>query len=86
MTHATGENTMTLQAMPSGRCGRVVSVEGGRGLVERLSAMGLRTGQAVTKMSSMVMRGPVTVQVGSTQIALGYGMARKIIVSLESKK
>lgn len=69
--------------MEPGQSGTVVQVEGGRGFSRRLSAMGLRSGSRVTKVGSMFMRGPVTVRVGQTQIALGFGMARRILVELD---
>jgi len=69
--------------MHSGQSGRVVEVQGGHGLVNRLSAMGIRPGKKITKISSMLMRGPVTVQASRTKLAVGFGMANKIIVELE---
>jgi len=45
--------------------------------------LGIRPGKKITKISSMLMRGPVTVQAGHTQIAIGFGMANKIFVELE---
>jgi len=80
------EKLVTLQKMPSGQSGKVVDVHGGHGLVNRLSAMGIRPGKRITKVSSMLMRGPVTVQVGHTRLAIGFGMANKIMVSLEGSK
>ncbi len=71
---------VSLSKMPSGQSGSVVQIEGGHGLINRLSALGIRPGQKVTKVSSMFMRGPVTIQVGNTQVAIGFGMAKKIIV------
>jgi ferrous iron transport protein A len=52
-------------------------------LVRRLNSMGVRPGLRITKVSSMFMRGPVTVRVGQTQLALGFGMARRILVELD---
>jgi len=69
--------------MYAGQSGRVVRIDGGMGLVSRLSAMGIRPGRKITKLSSMLMRGPVTVQAGSTRLAIGFGMASRIIVELE---
>lgn len=69
--------------MYPGQNGRVVYVEGGVGLVSRLGAMGIRPGRKITKLSSMLMRGPVTAQVGSTRLAIGFGMASKITVELD---
>ncbi len=71
---------VSLSKMLSGQSGSVVQIEGGHGLINRLSALGIRPGQKVTKVSSMFMRGPVTIQVGNTQVAIGFGMAKKIIV------
>ena len=71
-----------LGRMEAGQSGTVVQVQGGRGLISRLSALGIRPGQRVTKVSSMFMRGPVTIQVGNAQVAIGFGMANRIIVEL----
>ena len=68
--------------METGQSGIVVQVQGGRGLINRLSALGMRPGQRVNKVSSMFMRGPVTIQVGNAQVAIGFGMANRIIVEL----
>jgi len=72
-----------LSQMEAGQSGIVVQALGGRGLINRLSALGIRPGQRVTKVSSMFMRGPVTIQVGNAQVAIGFGMANKIIVDLD---
>jgi len=77
------EKLVTLRQMNSGQSGKVVQVQGGHGMVNRLSALGIRPGKRITKVSSMLMRGPVTIQSGHTQLALGFGMANKIIVELE---
>jgi ferrous iron transport protein A len=72
-----------LARMKTGRSGNVVRIEGGRGLVNRLSALGVRPGRRITKVGSMFMRGPVTIQLGNAQVAVGFGMANKIIVELD---
>jgi len=74
---------ITLRQMPAGQSGTVVHVEGGHGLVNRLNALGIRPGKRITKVSSMLMRGPVTIQLGNAQVAIGFGMANKIIVELD---
>jgi len=74
---------VTLRHMQSGQGGRVVQIQGGHGLVNRLSALGIRPGKRITKVSSMLMRGPVTIKSGNTQIAIGFGMANRIIVELD---
>jgi len=74
---------LTLAEMKTGQTGTVVGVLGGHGLVRRLDALGIRPGKKVIKLSSTLFRGPVILRVGSTQVAVGFGMARKIIVEVD---
>jgi len=74
---------VTLAWMQTGQSGIVVQIRGGHGLVSRLSALGIRPGKRITKISSMFMRGPVTIQVDRAQVAIGFGMANRIIVELD---
>ena len=71
---------ITLAQMDAGQRSKVVEVRGGQGMVNRLSALGIRPNKRITKVSSMFMRGPVTIEVDRIQVAIGFGMARKIIV------
>jgi ferrous iron transport protein A len=71
---------LTLAGMRTGQTGIVVGVLGGHGLIQRLDALGIRPGKKVTKLSSALFRGPVIVRVNNGQVAVGFGMARKIIV------
>lgn len=74
---------VTLTRMQPGQTGRVVDIQGGFGLVNRLSALGIMPGKRITKISSMIARGPVTVEVDRSQVAIGYGMANRILVQLD---
>lgn len=67
--------------LASGETGVVGNIIGGRGVINRLYALGIIPGKKITKISAMMMRGPVVVRVGSAEIALGFGMANKIIIS-----
>jgi len=66
--------------MQNGQSGTVVEIRGGRFMLNRLGALGIRPGQRITKVSAMFMRGPVTIQLGGSQVAIGFGMARRIII------
>ncbi len=68
--------------MRTGQRGTVFQIQGGHGLVDRLNALGIRPGQKITKTGSTLMRGPVTIQVGNARVAIGFGMANKIIIEL----
>ena len=75
--------TMDLTQMKTGSSGTIKEINGGLGCVKRLQSMGLRPGKKITKISSHFWRGPQTVKVGHFQIAVGFGMAKKIIVQVE---
>ncbi len=68
--------------MQSGQSGTAVQIQGGHGVVRRLNALGIVPGKRITKVSSMLMRGPVTVEVDRVRIAIGFGMANKVIVEV----
>jgi len=74
-----------LTQLKEGETGTVVGIHGGHGLVCRLESMGIRAGKRVTKVSSQIMRGPVTLRVDQGQVAMGFGMAKKIQIETESK-
>jgi len=71
-----------LTMLKAGQSGKIVYIQGGPGLINRLNALGVRPGKRITKVGSMLMRGPVTVQVDRTRVAMGFGMARRVIVEL----
>jgi len=77
------ETQLTLGRMEAGQTGTVIQILGGRGLTQRLEALGIRPGKKVTKISSMLFRGPVTLRVNHTQVALGFGMANKILIEID---
>ena len=74
---------LTLVQMGAGQTGTVIQILGGRGLIQRLEAMGIRPGKKVTKISSMFFRGPVTFKTDHTQMAIGFGMANRILVDVD---
>lgn len=76
---------ISVARMAAGQSGTVLQILGGYGLTRRLQALGVRPGKKLTKISSMFGHGPVTVRVDDTQIAIGFGMADKIIVELDSR-
>jgi len=71
---------LTLSQLKSGQSGTVVEIQGGRRLINRLNALGIIPGKRITKTSSMLMRGPVTIEVDRVEVAIGFGMANKVIV------
>jgi ferrous iron transport protein A len=76
---------LTLAQMRTGQTGTVVGVMGGPGLVRRLDSLGIRPGKQVTKISSTLFHGPITLGVDSTRVAVGFGMARRIVVKIDKR-
>jgi len=74
---------ITLARMQIGQSGVVVQIQGGHRQINRLNSLGIRPGKRVIKVSSMFMRGPVTIEVDRAQVAIGFGMANRIIVELD---
>jgi ferrous iron transport protein A len=63
--------------------GKVVEILGGSNLLSRLMNMGVFKGKEVAKLSHVGLRGPVVIKVGRSILALGHGVAAKIIVEVE---
>jgi len=76
----TGKNQVPLTRIQAGQEGIIVRIEGGTRLINRLAALGIRPAKRITKVSSAIMRGPVTIKVDRTQVAIGFGMASRIMV------
>ncbi len=74
-----GEQT-TLDRVRPGTRVRVSGFLGGWRGSERLLKMGIGPGVEVLTVSQYPLKGPVVVRVDESQIALGRGLARKILV------
>jgi ferrous iron transport protein A len=82
MTTYQGEQ-LTLAQMRTGQTGTIVGVMGGPGLIRRLDSLDIRPGKKVTKVSSTLFHGPITLRVDSGRVAVGFGMARRILVEVD---
>jgi len=74
---------MPLSHMRPGQSGMIVEIQGGFDLINRLNGLGILPGKRVRKISAMIARGPVTIEVDRVQVAIGFGMAKRIIVALD---
>lgn len=75
------ENLLDLGSLRVGVKAIVIGIQGGRGVVGRLDAMGIRPGVILNKIAGHPFGGPVVVQINNFRIALGFGMARKVSVA-----
>lgn len=69
--------------MKNGQGGVIVGIEGGMGFRRKMYSLGLREGMKIEKVSAMMWKGPQTVRFGNIQIALGFGMARRVKVEVK---
>jgi ferrous iron transport protein A len=69
-----------LAQLKQGESGTIVDIQGGQGLIKRLESLGIRPGVKITKLTAQFMRGPVTMRIGNSRIAVGFGMAKKIVL------
>lgn len=59
---------------------RVVEIQGGWGFRQRLFQLGIHEGDTLVVKRSGILGGPILVEVHGTEIALGRGMAKRILV------
>ena len=69
-----------LVELKEGEEGIIVGIHGGHGLRRNLEGLGVAPGRKVKMVSKHFRAGPVVISVVGTQVAMGYGMARKILV------
>lgn len=77
------KQSIVLNVMENQQSGIVVAIDGGGGMRKRLEALGIHLGSIIKKKSSLIGFGPVIVSVGNTEIAIGYGMASRILVEVD---
>jgi ferrous iron transport protein A len=73
----------TLPELKPGESGVIIDIQGGAGLVRHLESLGVRVGKRATKISAQFWRGPQVIKIDNIQIALGFGMSRKIHVEVK---
>lgn len=73
---------MSLVELRTGEEAEIVELKGGRGFRSRLRALGLAEGEKIKKLSRLGWGGPVIVLVNRAQLAVGRGMAERIIVRI----
>jgi len=74
------EMVMTLDQLKMGKQARVIAVCGGRGLCRHLEQMGIHPGDIISLAGEGPFRGPLLIEAQGSRIALGRGVARRVIV------
>ena len=71
---------ISLVDLKTGQTATVVEIHGGWGMQRRLQGLGIRPGVTIRKVSAAFRPGAVVVATIGGQAALGFGVARKVIV------
>jgi len=69
--------------MKRGETGLVREIQGGISATERIRNMGVRIGKKIKKEEAHFWHGPQMVLVDNFKVAIGFGMASKIMVEVE---
>ncbi len=64
--------------------GIVVAIQGGAEMKRRLRLLGVAEGRRVRKLSGLAFGGPVVILVDRAQVAVGRGMAARILVNTDN--
>jgi len=70
----------SLIQIPQGSKAVVKAIRGGYGLVHKLQSIGIRDGKETEKVSTGIAHGPVGIRCGNTEVAIGFGMVKKVFV------
>lgn len=73
---------ITLDLIKEGQKVKVIDIYGGWGIRQRLGCLGIHPGDVITVKKSAIMRGPILISVHGNQVALGRGVARKVLVEV----
>jgi len=70
----------TLDQVDENRKAKVIDIQGGQGIRQRLSQVGIHPGDTITILRYGALRGPILIEIHGSQVALGRGIASKILV------
>jgi len=73
---------LSLASLRPAQEGTLVAIDGGHGLSLRLRRLGLRPGTQIRAVAMGRWGGPVLVEVDGCRVALGRGLARRILVQV----
>ena len=74
---------ITLLQLPMNQAGIVYDIRAGRGLENRLISMGVYKGAKIKKLNQSF--GPTLISIKQTKLAIGRGIANKIIIEYQNE-
>lgn len=76
------DKTLPLTMVPYAKKAQIVVLEGGHGFQRKMHVMGLRVGKIVRIVTKQPLHGPITIEIGKSQVTIGKGMAQRIMVKV----
>ena len=73
---------MNLTELHNGRTAKIVGLEGGKGLRRKLRTIGIREGKMVKLVTTHPIGGPIVIKIEGEQVAIGRGMAKRIMIEV----
>lgn len=84
------KSKVPLTELKKGESGTVAAISSwhrrGRGFEKRLMDMGLTPGTIITVVKSAPFHGPIEILVRGSRLALGRGMAERILVEIDNNE
>lgn len=77
------KNLMTLIQVKTGQTVRIKHFKGGVSLEHKLRQLGLVPGESARVLRQAPLGGPILVEVGGRSIALGRGVASRVVVEVD---
>jgi len=75
-------DAIPLTMIPYAKKVRIVEIRGGHGFQRKMRVMGLREGKIVKVVTKQPLHGPITIDMGGSQVTVGMGMAKRILVEV----
>lgn len=76
------DKRVSLVQMEVGKSGKIVELHGGQEISLKLGNLGIRIGEEIKKISQQALHGPIVVEIGKSQVAIGFGMATKVLIKI----
>jgi ferrous iron transport protein A len=75
-------NVTVLTNMRDGQAGTIISIDAGKKATKRLADLGLIPGKDIKILRKTLFSGPVEIRVSGSRLAIGRGLASKIVVEV----
>jgi len=71
---------ITLFDLESGKKATIKRLDDGVEFRKKLTSLNIRVGKTIRKITAQPLHGPVVIEIGNTEAAIGMNMAKKIVV------